>query len=624
MMHEVTFLPENRRVNVPSGTSLLEATRLAGLELETNCGGEGICGRCRMILMEGDIPDRVTWPFTESQIRKGYILACLSHVFGDLVVEIPIGRRGREKGIPSTEDFKQGLKPAAEDLNYKTLPVITKIYIEFEKPTIFSGQADHQLVSEGIKSRLGIPTMQMGLKIIEILPRILRSSDYKVTLTVGLRRDIAEIMNIEPGNTEDTNHMVIVDMGTTTIVAHLVNAAPRITIDTAACYNSQSIHGSEVTGRMIYAERKGIKALQHLLVEDVNDLIQTLCERNGVAVESVTAVVCAGNTAMEHFLLGLTTSHIRRKPFIPVTVEPPPFRAGEVGLRVNSRGLLYSLPGISGWVGSDLTAGILAIQMHRRQELSLLIDIGTNGEVILGNREWLIAASASAGPALEGASVECGMRAEPGAVDRVYVQAGQIKYSTIGGRPPVGICGSGIMDLVSVLLDEKIINRSGLFIDGSRTSEADGSLRRRFVLIDSENLEENGVYLTEKDIENIITAKAAIFAAINILMQRVSLKFSDIDSIYIAGAFGNYLNTDSAVNIGLLPPLESGKIRFVGNTSIKGAKLAAFYQEAFYELTEIRRATTYYDLLGADDYVEEFKKALFLPHTDIDYWRSIS
>jgi uncharacterized 2Fe-2S/4Fe-4S cluster protein (DUF4445 family) len=252
------------------------------------------------------------------------------------------------------------------------------------------------------------------------------------------------------------------------------------------------------------------------------------------------------------------------------------------------------------------------------------VDIGTNGEIIIGNKDWLIAASASAGPALEGASVECGMRAETGAVDKVYLESGEIKFTTINNGPAVGLCGSGIIDLVSVLLTEGVINRSGLFIDHERTEPIPGSDLRRFVLAPGDDENPGGVFITEKDLENIITAKAAIFAAINILMSRLSLQYSDLDEIHLAGAFGSYLNIQSAVNIGLLPALPAGKIRFVGNTSVKGAKLAAFYQEAFFELTRIRTETTYYDLLGANDYVEEFQKAMFLPHTDIDYWRAIS
>ncbi|MBU8913770.1 MAG: DUF4445 domain-containing protein [Spirochaetales bacterium] len=623
-MHRVSFRPAGKSVEVPSGTSLLDAARMADIELNTLCGGEGICGKCKMIIVEGNVPNRVEWPFDKAEIDEGYVLACLSSVHGDLTVEMPGARPAEDEHGPVPERFAGTDTSLLKELLYKTLPVVTKIHVEIDPPTIFSGLADHQLVCDAVRTRLNIPTMQMGLRIIRTLPAVLRNNDHKITVTVGLRKDIAEIMDVEGGNTEKSNYMVIVDMGTTTVVAHLVNAYPRTTIDSAACYNRQSIHGSEVTGRMIYAERKGIETMQELIVGDINRLIRILCERNSVSMDNINAVVCAGNTAMAHFLLGLSTSNIRRRPFIPVTVEPPPLRAVEVGLEVNRRGLLYSLPGISGWVGSDITAGILAIQMNKKEELSLLIDIGTNGEVVLGNREWLVATSASAGPALEGASVECGMRAEPGAVDKVYVEAGEIKYTTIRDQPPAGICGSGIIDLVSVLLDEKIINRSGLFIDDARTVEPGDAQGKRFVLVEELNQERDSVFLTEKDIENIITAKAAIFAAFNILMHRLSLKFSDLDTIYIAGAFGSHLNIESTINIGLLPRLPADKIKFVGNTSIKGAKLAAFYQEAYYELTEIRTGTTYYDLLGADDYVEEFKKAMFLPHTDIDYWGAIS
>ena len=617
-MHLVQFSRLEKSVRVKSGTSLLDAARKAGIELNTNCGGEGICGKCAMIIIEGDMRDRITWPFTLRQREEGYVLACLSHIYNDLSVDIPGIILHGKTAVPLSGDKDDSHGSTDNQLHYKTLPVVQKIYIKLEKPTLFTGQADHQLVSDEVKKRLNIPTMQMGLKIIETLPRVLRNNHYNVTITVGLRRDIAEIMDIEAGNREDSNYMIIVDMGTTTIVAQLVNAHWRSTIDQATCYNSQSVHGSEVTGRMIHAERKGSAVLQEIIVGDINRLIRILTDRNGITPENITAVICSGNTAMEHFLLGLSTSNIRRKPFIPVTVEPPPLRAGEVGLEVNRRGLLYSLPGISGWVGSDLTAGILALQMHRQEGLSLLIDIGTNGEIILGNREWLLAASASAGPALEGASVECGMRAEPGAIEKVTIESGEIQYRTIDGEDPVGICGSGIMDLVSVLLNEKIINRSGLFIDEKRTAILGDTQNRCFYL------KKDSIYITEKDLENIITAKAAIFAAVNILMKRLSLKFSDLETIYLAGAFGNYLSIESAVNIGLLPPMASDKIQFVGNTSLKGAKLAAFYQDAFSELTSIRHMTTYYDLLGADDYVEEFRKAMFLPHTDINYWRTVS
>ncbi|MFW6182113.1 MAG: ASKHA domain-containing protein, partial [Spirochaetota bacterium] len=407
--------------------------------------------------------------------------------------------------------------------------------------------------------------------------------------------------------------LVVVDMGTTTIVAHLLHPGTLRTVNAKACFNSQGIYGREVTRRMISAEKKGPAELQKMLVADINGLVESMADENGIHLKDITAVVCAGNTAMGHFLLGLPTDNIRRSPYVAASVEPPPVRAAEVGIEISPRGLLYLLPGISAWVGSDITAGILATGMHRSDAVSLLMDVGTNGEIVVGNRDWLVAASASAGPALEGASVSCGMRAEPGAIEKVYTDNGDLGFVTIDGTPPVGICGSGIIDAVSALLSLNIINRSGKIVgQGERITEVEGVPRYLFTEGDKP------VYLTESDIENVITAKAAIFAAMNILLKRLDLDFEDIERYYIAGAFGNYIDVDNARAIGLLPSVERERIEFVGNTSMLGAKICALYREAFMEVTDIRRRTTYYDLMGAHDYVEEFQKALFLPHTDIE------
>ena len=347
-----------------------------------------------------------------------------------------------------------------------------------------------------------------------------------------------------------------------------------------------------------------------------------MAAENGVSPRNITAVVAAGNTAMEHFLLGLPTDSIRREPYVPVTVAPAPFRAVEVGIEINSRGLLYYLPGISGWVGSDITAGILTTGIHEKDHVCLLVDIGTNGEIIVGNKEWLISCSASAGPALEGASEHCGMRAENGAIERFSIENGKIVFETIGHSAPRGVCGSGIIDLIAVLLRMEIINRSGKLIAGSsdRVRKVDGVLR--YVIADTpESGNSAEIYMTDEDIENVITAKAAIFAAMKIIVERVDLSFDDIEEFFIAGAFGSYLDIENAIAIGLVPDIKRDAIKFVGNTSLRGAKIVAFYQEALAVVEKIREDTTYYDHMGANDYVEEFRKALFLPHTDIELFK---
>jgi uncharacterized 2Fe-2S/4Fe-4S cluster protein (DUF4445 family) len=461
--------------------------------------------------------------------------------------------------------------------------------------------------------------LQTGLKVIRSIHKTIREKDFKVTATVGLRSEISEVMDVEAGDTSADNYMVVIDVGTTTIVAHLMDVNKIETIGAKACFNSGGIYGREVTGRMIAAEKKGIEELQKLLVADINQLVADLSTENGISARNITAVVAAGNTAMEHFLLGLPTDNIRREPYVPVSVAPAPIRAVEVGIEISPRGLLYYLPGISGWVGSDITAGILSTGLHEKEQLSLLVDIGTNGEITIGNKDWLVSSSASAGPALEGASEHCGMRAERGAIERFRVEDDRIIFETIGAVAPRGICGSGIIDLVAVLLKMEIINRSGKLLEGAsnRVHEADG-IKRYVVAEKNEYGNAQSIYLTETDIENVITAKAAIFAAMKILLDRLDLSFDDIEEFFIAGAFGSYLNIDNAIAIGLIPAVNPNIIKFVGNTSLRGAKIVAYYQEALAVVEKIRSDTTYYDLMGAHDYVDEFRKALFLPHTDIE------
>lgn len=620
----VSFQPHNKAVTVRKGTTLLEAALKANITINNLCGGDGICGRCKMIIKKGEIPEEVSGKLTREEITRGYVLACLTIVTHDLIVEIPPETMAKEKIVDDEDadrfkEFSQ-LTQAREEFVFS--PLVRKIYLDLDPPNLENNTADQQRVCEAVHKKIGSGATQMGLKIIRNLPAILRGNNYKVTATVGFRRDIAEIMNIEPGNTESKNYLAVVDIGTTTIVAHLLDANRIKTISAKACFNSQAIYGSEVTSRIISAEKRGIMELQKLLVSDINGLIRGLAKEERINLKDISAVVCAGNTIMSHFLLGLPTRYIRRTPYIPTSVDPPPLRAVEVGVQINPRGLLYSLPGISGWVGGDITAGILATDIIENEEVSLLVDIGTNGEIIVGNRDWLVACSASAGPALEGANVDCGIRAETGAIEKVFIKNRKIQYKTIGYVQPKGFCGSGIIDLVSVLFTMGIINRQGRFLDGSDEGVQELNGEKIFLLVDKKKSQHgHHVYIAESDIENVITAKAAIFAAMKILISRLEMSFDDISHFYIAGAFGNHIDIESAINIGLIPNIDRKKIIFAGNTSIKGAKLAAYFQHAFYKITQIRAKTTYYDLMGAHDYVEEFRKAMFLPHTDIELFR---
>jgi uncharacterized 2Fe-2S/4Fe-4S cluster protein (DUF4445 family) len=340
----------------------------------------------------------------------------------------------------------------------------------------------------------------------------------------------------------------------------------------------------------------------------------------------VTAILAAGNTTMLHFLLGLDPSQIRKSPYIPAATTPPPVRAAEVGIKINPRGLLYAMLSIGSWVGGDITAGILATGLYQARRLTMLIDIGTNGEIVLGNREWMLACSTSAGPAFEGSGVRCGMKASRGAIERVELTSkGYVRYRTIGDGCPKGLCGSGLIDSVAELFEAGYIDRLGrLLPEGSpRVHDQNGQLE--FVLVPASRTETGKeIVITQPDIENLLRAKAAIYAGAKILLQSMDLEFDDIEQLLIAGGFGNYLDREKAIMLGLIPDIPLERIRFVGNTSIIGAKLALLSGEALERCYEIAKNVTYYDLITYPYYYDEFLSAKFIPHTDLERFPSVT
>jgi uncharacterized 2Fe-2S/4Fe-4S cluster protein (DUF4445 family) len=618
----LTFLPMNKCVDVEVGTGLLEAAGRAGIVLDSVCGGEGVCGRCRMIVREGPVDGgAATGILSEEEISQGIVLACQTSVAANARIEIPNETRSVNR-MQSDKDARRfrAIQPGITQRTFKRAPLVTKTALQLDEPTLDNNVADAERVEQAACRAVGISSLETGLGALKQIPGVLRENGFGVTASIGALRNSFELLDLEGGDTSGRHYMAVVDIGTSTVVVHLVNVNDMTTVDAEACFNSQSVHGREVTARIMAAEKKGTARLQALIVEDINRLLSAVAGRNGVELVEISGIVCSGNTVMTHFLLGLPTEHIRRSPFIAASIEPPPLKAMEIGIQINPRGLLFCVPGISSWVGGDLTSGILATGLHERKETTMLIDVGTNGEIILGNSEWMLACSASTGPALEGASVDCGMIAGSGAIEKVYIEADEIRYKVIGNTAPEGICGSGIIDLLAVLLDKNIIDRAGRFVKGSHPAVCATGDIRSFVLYDGSGGGRE-VRLTQEDIENVITAKAAVFAAAKIMVERVNLSFSDVTHLFLAGGFGSYIDRRNAVKIGLLPNLPASSIEYVGNTSIWGAKLAALSSEALDEMYAIRRRTTYYDLLGSDDYVDQFRQAMFLPHTDVELFR---
>lgn len=625
----VTFQPSGKTVKVDKDTTLLEAGTQAGVYISSICGGDGICGKCRLIIKKGNIKANPTTLLSREEIRKGYVLACQTTAEGDLEVEVPAESRAEKEKILVDKDAQRfrALYPQAEEKTFfKYDPLVQKLYLELPKTTLQDNLADHLRLYREIRRKRKIPIMQSGLKVLRILPKILRESKGKVTATIGIRGKTTEVIQIEEGDTTKESYGLAVDVGTCTVVVHLVNLNNSQTIDAEATYNSQRVYGEEVTRRIIYAELKGPDKLREAIVNDINNLISTLISRNKIKLNDVMTLVCAGNTTMVHLLLGLDPSQIRREPYIPACTSPPPIRAAEVGIKINPRGLLYTLPSISGWVGGDITAGILATGVNETKSLTMLIDIGTNGEIVLGSKEWMVCCAASAGPAFEGSGVKHGMRAAAGAIEKVEILAdGKVKHSTIGGVKPKGICGSGLIDVMAELFKAGFINRSAKLSPeaSSRIREKNGELE--FILVPaSETQIGEAIVLTRADIENLIRAKAAIFAGADILVKSMDLEIKEIEQLYLAGGFGNYLNKEKALVLGLIPDISPDKVQFVGNTSIMGAKMALLSREALERSYEITKKITYYDLITNPGYMDEFISAKFIPHTDLAKFPSLA
>jgi len=619
----VRFEPEGKTVEVRQGATLLDAARTAGVFVASICGGDGICGKCRVVIETGKVDAEPTTLLTREEIRRGYVLACRTRVLGDVVVAIPRETKTEGAQILIDEDaqrFRALYPTTAEPAFFRRDPVVRKLCLELPPPTLQDNLACQERLIREIRRCLDAPVLQMGLRVLRDLPADHREGGWQLTATIGHRGGTTEVVQVERGDRQRSSYGVAVDVGTSTVVAHLVHLGTSETLDAEACYNSQMAFGEEVTRRIIYAERETPKRLREAVVADINNLISTFVARNPIEIHDVVALVAAGNTPMVHFLLGLDPSHIRKAPYIPTTTAPPPVRAAEVGIKINPRGLLFAVPSIGSWVGGDVTAGILATGLYQTDRLTMLIDVGTNGEIVLGNSEWMLACATSAGPAFEGSGVQCGMRASRGAIERVQIGPGtHVEIRTIGGGIPQGICGSGLIDAIAGLFESGIIDRSGrLLLDrSSRAREVDG--RGEFVLVAAgESGSEADIVITQPDIENLLRAKAAIYAGAKVLLESTDHTFQDIEQLLIAGGFGNYLDRGKAISLGMIPDVPLERVRFVGNSSLIGAKMALLSVEAFERCGVIARNATYYDLITYPGYYEEFMSAKFLPHTNLD------
>jgi len=633
---KVRFIPDNKEVKARRGETILASAVNAGVYINSSCGGDGVCGRCKVVIKKGNFKTQPTGRISPEEKKQGYVLACLTTIQDHLEVFVPPESRLdlekvsddearflRLKGIYSEAEEVEDGKPIIDEAIFGHSPLATKIFLKIPAPTLEDKISDLERLYREIRRKRDIPIMQTALANIKRLSAILRESKWQITATLGKRNETTEIVLIEPGDTSKKNFGIAFDIGTTTVTGQLIDLNTKKILGTRATYNRQAVFGSDVISRIIYAgEEDGLDRLHHAVIDNMNDIIRELITENKISLNDVLGVMVAGNTTMIHLLLRVDPTFIRREPYIPTANFVPVIRAQEAGIKINPRGLLACIPGVSTYVGGDITAGVIACGMSDSEDLTLLIDIGTNGEIALGNKEWLACCAASAGPAFEGSGVGCGMRAAKGAIQRVKIKRQgdniDVTAAAIGSEPPKGICGSGYIDALAEMLKLGIMNKDGK-INRSIGSERirEGLDGNEFVLVKKgETAIGKDIVITDADIENLKRSKGAIYAATMILIKKIGVRFEDIKKIYIAGGFGTYMDMEKAITIGLLPDLPREKFTFVGNSSLIGAREILLSYETMKKAEEVARKLTYLELSVEPMYMDEYIASLFFPHTD--------
>jgi uncharacterized 2Fe-2S/4Fe-4S cluster protein (DUF4445 family) len=511
--------------------------------------------------------------------------------------------------------------------NYPYRPLCRKVYLDLPPPSVTDNLSDLDRINRELRKHLTSNRLEVAFKCLLGLPRILRDSDWKVTASVDKRdRDFGYVTDIEEGDTTGSNYGIAIDVGTTTIVAELIDLGTGLVLGVEASHNRQARFGEDVISRMIFAcgRQGGLEPLTSAVIGTINTLIDSLLASAKLTQADITCVVAAGNTTMTHLLLGLEPCNIRLEPYIPCATRFPHLEASDLGLHVQPSAPLHCLPCVSSYIGGDITAGVLACNLDQRTEVSALIDIGTNGEIVVGNQDWLVCCAASAGPAFEGGGIQCGMRAIEGAIEAVSIRGMDVSLTIIGNAKPLGICGSALIDIVAELVAEGIMDQSGKFVDFDHPMVSIIDNVPAFTLAEPE---ESGtgerIYLNEDDVSNFIKSKGAILAAIKTLLDSLDMKFEDLENVFVAGGFGVHLDIDKAIMIGLLPDIPRERYKFVGNSSLAGARISLLSAHAFWQAEEIARRMTYLELSVHPNFMEEFVAALFLPHTQMGMFPSV-
>ena len=616
-------------IDCNAGDNLLELARRANVAIDAPCSGNGSCGKCRVQLVEGELESIQSRHISDEEYEAGWRLSCNSRIVGDCTVFVPdiasayqsrmkTADLSSPKEIAIFQECQEQLKES--DIRFEN-PFLA-VQLDLAAPTLDDTMPDNERLTRAVEDALGVSHVEIPFCVMVKLAATLREENFSVCVKGYRKEDTFCCMEI--CGKEDTAIVgAAIDIGTTTVTMVLTDLATGKILAKGSSGNGQIRYGADVINRIIEQGRPGgrVKLQKAIIKETLNPILGNLCKSAGITKRDILRLAVGANTTMNHLFVGVDAESVRMEPYVPSFFSWEGMRAGDVNLLANPMAPVLIAPNIGSYVGGDITAGTLASGIWDKDEMSLFIDLGTNGEIVFGNRDFLMSCACSAGPAFEGGDISCGMRATDGAVEACTIDKTTMEptLSIVGdeGQKPVGICGSGIIDIISELFRTSIINAKGLFVrEGSRVKR-DSHGMGRYVLATAEESETGReISINEVDIDNFIRAKGAIFSAIDTLLKSVDMTVDMIDSVYVAGGIGSGINMKNAVNIGMFPDVDLNKFHYIGNSSLSGAYAMVVSDEAAAKTAEVAANMTYLELSTYPGYMDSFVAACFLPHTD--------
>jgi len=630
--HTVSFDIAKKAVEVPTNTTLIDAAKLAGIEIQQPCGGQGRCGRCVVKIEKGRVRRRSDLRLTTEDIEQGYTLACQSVVEGNLTVSVPpqekIERRLVTDLTAKTVSVPEGYDSSIDQ-------PIQRVKLSIPPPSMDDQTDDWSRLQRELRNTTNIESPQISLSLLREMGSILREGDWQVTALLNIppadSQEHPRVVALYPIHVQDDAPLwgCAIDIGTTTVTLWLVDLITGKVRAQEAEYNQQINHGEDVISRIIFDSKEGNEGvMQELVLETIATLLERACKKAKIRCEEIVKATINGNSTMLHLLLNIPASSIRLSPFITAINHFPELCAREVGIGIHPDAVIDILPNVASYVGADITAGAYSSGIAATDINTLFMDVGTNGEIVLGTKDWLVTCACSAGPAFEGAGVVHGMRATKGAIEEVWIDSKTYEPNlrVIGGGLPLGLCGSGLISLIAELFLTGVVDKSGninlsLETPRVRTGEHDAEY---VVAWAKETGHQEDIVITHVDIDNLLRAKAAIFAGYSVLANSVGVPLESVKQVLIGGAFGQYINVEKAIEIGLLPDMDWSTFHFLGNTSVLGAYYALLSRNSRKEIEEIAKRMTYIELSADNTFYDAFTSALFLPHTDLALFPNVA